>query len=170
MKQTSFEFEEYAESLADRVLRRLTEGPVTKQELIKISHRFSAPIKTLRLQGHTIERIRQEDCNDIYVWRAFVPQTRVTREMQEAYYTTPHWKHTRQQRLEFDDFRCCHCRATSELQVHHWHYDLFAEAIEDLTTLCSICHTRIHENDLVAVHFPRYVPQDIGQRLEDAMQ
>ncbi len=161
-----FDFEQYRESGAKRFLRRLKQGPVRRTDLIAMNHRFSAFVKDLRLKGHTIDRVTDEGREDLYVWRRFVPQIRVTPEMQTAYYRTEHWKRTRAVRLKFDDHKCCHCKSLCVLQVHHWHYDLFAEAIEDLTTLCRTCHARIHETQLVTVHFPRYVPQEIGKRLE----
>lgn len=161
-----FDFEQYRESETERLLRRLKQGPVHRTDLIAMNHRFSAVVKDLRLRGHTIDRVREEGREDLYIWRSFVPQMRVTPEMQDAYYRTEHWRLKRAVRLEFDDHKCCHCKSLRGLQVHHWHYDLFAEVIEDLTTLCRTCHARIHENQLVIVHFPRYVPQEIGKRLE----
>jgi phage terminase large subunit GpA-like protein len=169
MTPTTFAFEQYSESEAERFLRRFKMGPVARSDLIAINHRFSAIVKTLRLQGHEITR-ETGDGEDIYMWRGCTPKVKVTPEMQEFYYTTPHWRETRSNRMRFDECRCCHCRSQRYLQVHHWHYDLFAELIEDLTTLCRPCHTRIHENQLVMVHFPRYVSQEIGQRLTEATQ
>lgn len=170
MTQGTLEFEQYKEFEGERLLRRLYQGSVAKSDLIAMNHRFSAIIKSLRLKGHTIERVVGDGSEDLYVWRCFVPQMKVTPEMQEFYYTTPHWRETRSNRMRFDECTCCHCRSQRYLQVHHWHYDLFAELVEDLTTLCRPCHTRIHENQLVMVHFPRYVSQAIGQRLTEATQ
>ena len=169
MTPTTFAFEQYSESEAERFLRRFKMGPVARSDLIAMNHRFSAIVKTLRLQGHEITR-ETGDGEDIYMWRGCTPKVKVTPEMQEFYYTTPHWRETRSNRMRFDECTCCHCRSQRYLQVHHWHYDLFAELIEDLTTLCRPCHTRIHENQLVMVHFPRYVSQEIGQRLTEATQ
>jgi hypothetical protein len=55
MSQLTIEFTEEdkanAESQADRVLKVLLNGPATSSELKPVTHRFSAAVKLLRLQG-----------------------------------------------------------------------------------------------------------------------
>jgi uncharacterized protein YlaI len=72
---------------------------------------------------------------------------RVTPQMKAAYYMTPHWNKVRMERRARDMSQCVLCSATSDLQCHHVSYDrLFAEPLEDLLTLCSRCHERVHEH------------------------
>jgi 5-methylcytosine-specific restriction endonuclease McrA len=57
---------------------------------------------------------------------------------------SPEWHRKRQQRLKLDHNTCQKCGATSKeyrLEVHHLNYDrLFHERMEDLQTLCILCH------------------------------
>jgi hypothetical protein len=84
MTPTTFAFEQYSESEAERFLRRFKMGPVARSDLIAMNHRFSAIVKTLRLQGHEITR-ETGDGEDIYMWRGCTPKVKVTPEMQEFY-------------------------------------------------------------------------------------
>jgi hypothetical protein len=84
MTPTTFAFEQYSESEAERFLRRFKMGPVARSDLIAMNNRFSAIVKTLRLQGHEITR-ETGDGEDIYMWRGCTPKVKVTPEMQEFY-------------------------------------------------------------------------------------
>jgi len=68
-------------------------------------------------------------------------------------------------RLRLDGLECIFCGFSFSLQVHHWRYELFAERIEDLSTCCDECHTWIHENELIHIHFPHFVTPEIAVRL-----
>lgn len=172
MSQTEFEFTEAdkarAETVAERILAMLQAGPTLSTDLVGITHRFSASIRILRERGYSIAVERMEDHTSLHTLTGYTPMVQVTDEMQAAYYLTLHWQQRRLERKEFDGHRCCWCHSTgvsSPLHVHHWHYDLFNESLEDLMTLCETCHTNMHENNAVRVHFPRYVSQEIADRL-----
>lgn len=152
------------------ILSRLHEGPVTRNELIHVHHRFSAAIQTLREKGHSIGMETPEDGNDIYTWLFYTPMVKVTRQMQEAYYRTPHWQETRLLRYRYDDHKCVLCHGSGTLNCHHWNYQLFAEPLAELMTCCDICHEWLHELENIRVHFPRYVTPAIAVRLNDAVK
>jgi len=172
MIQNAFEFtdddKQRAASNTERVLQLLKRGPAVSTDLIGVTHRFSACVRNLREQGYTITVEKAEGGTSIHTLVSYTPLVEVTDEMKLAYYETEHWFKTRLSRFSLDDFRCCHCRGTDGLQVHHWVYELFAESIEDLVTLCRTCHERIHEYDSVKLHFPKYVSQDVARRLQES--
>lgn len=155
-----------AKTHADRILRRLQQGPALSTELLEFTHRFSASIRTLRVRGYRIDVEKLEDGTSLHSLRGYTPLVEVTEEMQAAYYATEHWVAKRLERMTFDGFRCCHCKSAESLQVHHWAYDLFAEMIEDLMTLCKTCHERMHAYDCVKAHFPEYVTEGIAKRIK----
>lgn len=169
MVQKTLQFSEEesrrAENKTQQVLRMLQEGPVSSVELLTVTHRFSACIHRLKERGYHIVVEKLEDGTSNHFLMAYTPLVEVTNEMKEQYYRTAHWSVKRRERMSFDSFQCRHCMATAELQVHHWKYDLFNEAIHDLVTLCKDCHTRIHEYESVSTHFPRFVTQDIADKL-----
>lgn len=81
----------------------------------------------------------------------------VTPEMKAAYYMTPHWNRVRLERRVHDMSQCVLCSATIDLQCHHMSYArLFNEPLEDLLTLCSRCHGRVH--DECRMKFPSGIP------------
>ena len=99
-----------------------------------------------------------------------MPLIEVTDEMKAAYYETAHWNETRSQRLFKDGFTCRSCMSVTDLQVHHWVYELFEESIEDLMTLCRECHERFHSYDSVKIHFPKYVTCEVANKLKHIPQ
>ena len=52
----------------------------------------------------------------------------------------------RQQILRLDGWRCQSCGAMSNLEVHHREFRSHsgADSEENLITLCTACHTRVH--------------------------
>ncbi len=174
MTQLTLEFTEAEKTRAKnntaRILEMLQAGPVSSTDLIKVTHRFSACINNLRDRGWQIRVDKQDDGTSMHTLVAYVPVAEVTEAMQEAYYQTQHWKLKRNERMQHDEYRCCHCRSRELLQVHHWVYELFAESLEDLVTLCDKCHGRIHEYDCVKLHFPKYVTPEVAQRMTGGAQ
>lgn len=61
------------------------------------------------------------------------------------------WKELRRQVLERDENACVRCGDTYRLTAHHTSYDRVGtpEEIEDLETLCCMCHHREHHEDRV---------------------
>ena len=169
MNQLTLEFTEVEKARAknntDRILAMLQAGPSSSVDLINVTHRFSACVKNLRDRGWQIRVDKQEDGTSIHTLIAYTPLVEVTEAMQDAYYLTEHWKLKRNERMKLDDYRCCHCKSRQLLQVHHWVYELFAESIEDLMTLCDGCHERMHDYDAVKIHFPTFVAPEIAARL-----
>lgn len=148
------------------ILAKLNESPgewVNSKDLIPITHRFSASILNLRERGHRIINRRCDDESFEWLYEGYEPRAAVKEDEQSAYYHSPHWRAKRQERLAFDNYRCCQCHSTTDLHVHHWRYDLFAERLEDLTTLCKVCHAKVH--DELPIHFPRFVSWSIKEKL-----
>ena len=62
----------------------------------------------------------------------------------EDYLRSPAWRHKRERRLKLDGYTCQQCGKTSmdyRLEVHHLTYErLGHERMEDLLTLCILCH------------------------------
>ncbi len=62
----------------------------------------------------------------------------------EEYLRSPEWRRKRARRLKLDRNACQKCGATSKeyrLEVHHLTYErLGDERMEDLQTLCVLCH------------------------------
>ena len=92
-------------------------------------------------------------------------KVRTSPAMESAYYETDHWKETRQRRYEHDGYRCVVCIGHNDcdLQCHHLVYNLFAEKLEELITVCEQHHELIHENSRIG--FPIGVPLPIADRL-----
>ena len=145
------------------ILGMLRDRPHYSNELAEVTHRFSACIHNLREAGHRIT----VDQDKRHTWHGCDELVRVTDEMKAAYYETRHWKNTRANRLAVDDYQCCHCHGRDTLHVHHWYYELFAERVEDLMTLCQNCHEAMHKNDAIKVHFPHFVTAEIAKRIAD---
>ena len=143
-------------------LRERSMNTIELQE--RVGPRPAAYVRQLRSMGYEIDTLKDGNIA-LYALKGFTPNVEVTDEMKAAYYASNHWKLKRTDRLYFDNYRCCNCKRTSELEVHHWHYDLFNESLDDLITFCRECHGRIHEYPNVQVHFPRYVPPGIAARL-----
>ncbi len=59
---------------------------------------------------------------------------------------SPEWARLRKAVLKRDGYKCTHCGAAFNLQVHHIRYPVVwgEEREEDLTTVCDICHRQIH--------------------------
>jgi len=57
------------------------------------------------------------------------------------YYRSPGWYERRNRRLKMDAYRCFNCGRLDSLEVHHRHYDtLGCESMDDVVTLCEVCH------------------------------
>lgn len=172
MSQLTMEFtdeeQQRAKSHAEEILQLLLTGPVSSTRLLKVTHRFSACIKVLRNRGYVIEVEKIEDGTSMHTLTDYVPTVEVTDEWKAAYYASEHWAAKRLERMRFDEWKCCHCRSTQSLQVHHWRYELFSESLEDLVTLCDTCHERIHNYSAVKLSFPSHVSAAIWKHLQPA--
>lgn len=73
------------------------------------------------------------------------PQTDAQSMSYDDYLKTEHWKHVAGQAKVRARHRCQLCNGDGELHVHHRTYErLGNEQPEDLTVLCSNCHTKYH--------------------------
>jgi len=65
----------------------------------------------------------------------------------EKYRESPEWQVRRRAVLKRDNYICQQCKATDvPLEVHHVTYEnIGEEPIEDLVSLCRICHQNIHD-------------------------
>lgn len=162
--QWTAERSERASGIADKVLAALLTGPKSKTQLEVYGPRVAAYIHQLKKRGHSIGADWQ-DGQYVYAYRGRL-NVEVLDAWKAAYYESFHWQACRRDRLIFDRFACTLCGASNtELQVHHWCYELFAEKRDDLQTLCDKCHQRIHDNANVTIHFPHYVTPAIAERL-----
>jgi hypothetical protein len=151
---------------ANLTLEWLRRGDWNTLQLIeRVGPRPAAYVEQLRNKGYIIDSWIDNTGTSAYSLKGYDERIEVTEAMQSRYYKTSHWSRTRFSRMQHDGFQCCHCRSTDDLQVHHWAYDLFCEDVEDLVTLCRVCHERIHKYPNVKVHFPRWVIPDIAARL-----
>ena len=63
----------------------------------------------------------------------------------DAYLKSSIWSQKRQQTLQRDNYACVECGRHTDLNVHHIRYsNIFNEQPADLLTLCSDCHTALH--------------------------
>src|SRR5689334_9759966 len=64
----------------------------------------------------------------------------------QEYLASERWRQLRREALQRDGWACRVCADTSKLNVHHRrnprHWG--TETIDDLTTLCRVCHERYH--------------------------
>ena len=81
-----------------------------------------------------------------YIQAQNIPNTRkFSRNAYNTHLKSRKWKLLRQQRLEKDNYKCVVCDYTDSLQMHHLNYENFGnETIEDIITLCEICHKDAH--------------------------
>ena len=64
----------------------------------------------------------------------------------DAYLKSSTWSQKRQQALQRDNYACVECGRHTDLNVHHIRYNnIFNEQSADLLTLCSDCHTALHD-------------------------
>lgn len=164
------EEKERAENKADIILEMLQRGPVLSTELLPVTHRFSACVHMLKKRGYQIDVEKLDDGTSLHRLIAFRPTKAVSDDLKLAYYASEHWKTTRAARMQFDEWCCCFCRSVVSLQVHHWKYDLFNESIEDLATLCDVCHERMHQYSSVKLSFPSHVSVEVFNRLQALQQ
>lgn len=59
-------------------------------------------------------------------------------------YALPGWKSVRNSILERDGQRCTVCGGEQDLHIHHLDRDPTNDDPANLTTLCGICHARVH--------------------------
>jgi len=63
------------------------------------------------------------------------------------YYDSDEWCKIRRQVMKRDGNRCMICNSSRNLTVHHRTYIRFGqEGLDDLTTICYICHGVIHKS------------------------
>jgi len=57
-----------------------------------------------------------------------------------------YWRQIKKARKALDNHQCTQCSSTEDLTVHHITYErLGKEDINDLITLCKVCHVNIHK-------------------------
>lgn len=62
------------------------------------------------------------------------------------YLKTPEWKKKSIDRKKIDEYRCQMCGKPYDLNVPHITYiHVYHEPMDDLITLCSCCHKKVHE-------------------------
>jgi hypothetical protein len=149
------------------MIARLKLGPLSTYDAERLVHRGQAVIHQLTNEGHRIS-LEPVDGVDHYVYRGFVANVKLSKDQQQAYYDSTHWKTIAAARKALDGYRCRQCHTTQDLETHHWRYNLFAESVQyDLMTFCRNCHQRIHRAIAGSgVHFPRYVDTATASKIE----
>lgn len=72
------------------------------------------------------------------------------KEQYTEYIHSAEWKAKRRKRLEMDNHICQRCHCPDGNVVHHRTYkNIGHEGMEDLVTLCSWCHKRVHGLDKI---------------------
>jgi 5-methylcytosine-specific restriction endonuclease McrA len=78
------------------------------------------------------------------------------------YLETDHWQATRRRALRYYGYKCHRCLASSQLEVHHKHYNSIGQESHryDLEVLCRDCHQDEHTPMLK----PKALPLKIDTR------
>lgn len=66
----------------------------------------------------------------------------------KEYLLSEKWKQIKEIILKRDNFKCTQCEAEDQLHIHHLTYQHIyneLEHLEDLTTLCEMCHKKQHK-------------------------
>src|SRR5579859_5354533 len=81
-------------------------------------------------------------------------------KLHSLYLKSPEWKQKREVILERDNHKCKYCGSTENLQIHHKSYKNWQNEREDeLITLCSDCHAKIHNKNTLNKN-----PKRLGRR------
>lgn len=87
----------------------------------------------------------------------------------DVYLKSTHWQNMRKKRIDYDGGVCKHCGSDQNLTVHHWTYENIGdERIEDLITLCTDCHERLHEV-FAGITFGSHEANEAIQAAEEAL-
>lgn len=63
------------------------------------------------------------------------------------YLRSDEWRELKRKVLQRDGYKCRNCGSSVGLQVHHKSYDRFGgESLDDLITLCVVCHKGVEHN------------------------
>lgn len=94
-----------------------------------LSEQFNSQARAARMGQHTDERAE---------WQAWYNE----------YLNSPAWAQRRIEVLRRDQRICQGCRKRKATEVHHLTYaHVGNEFLFELTSLCSVCHERIHADD-----------------------
>ena len=124
-------------------LRKILEGVISAEES---EWHFTKPLFSQGKKNLQVQRIKK---------KILLPQKKEIKRV--LTYTQqladPRWKSKRQAILTRDKFCCANCGTNLSLHIHHIKYTGYAwEAPdEDLITLCSVCHRRVHNGTLEIV-------------------
>ena len=79
----------------------------------------------------------------------------------DAYLKSSIWSQKRQQTLQRDNYACVECGRHTDLNVHHIRYtNIFHEQPADLLTLCSDCHTALHNRVGYPITYNDYMTKE----------
>lgn len=66
--------------------------------------------------------------------------------VKKDYLASTQWKQKRKEVFKHYGYKCYSCGSTSNLEVHHEHYNTFTEeSVHDLKPLCRSCHQLLHD-------------------------
>lgn len=85
-----------------------------------------------------------QDRNDTFT--QIVNPMYMTAEDKQIYLKSVEWQKLRTLVFTRDNYTCQSCGSKSSLNAHHITYeDLGMESLDQLTTLCTTCHTALHK-------------------------
>lgn len=164
MTDKSREFHESKGRIVLYLLRRSADG-LTKHDyerhIVKGGTRLAPAIEMLRnahgfeisgdgRKGTKDKKIQPYKLEDRWQSPTLVA---VEDKHKNAYYETDHWKDLKVNREHLDYGACVSCKGTEDLRCHHVRYNLFAENLTELLTVCDEHHEVMHSSARLA--FPR---------------
>ena len=114
------------------------EGSIEEQELIEHIH---------KLYGKPDEPVFSPDYDRTPDFTTVLKPSGqfMSVEAKRNYLLSPEWQKLRTQVFTRDNYTCQSCGSSESLNCHHTTYKrLGFEKLSDLTTLCTTCHTELH--------------------------
>ena len=121
---------------------------------LKDAAAFESVCRETRPSRCDMENIRTIDANGWY----------------SSYLQSEHWQEKRKEAHRRFGGECRACCSTTDLQVHHRHYQTLGEenVIRDLLLLCSVCHYGIHRDHDIKP--PKVEPLGLLKRIQSCVQ
>ena len=86
------------------------------------------------------------DRTPTFIFQTLYPNQFMSAEQKQEYLHSPEWQQLRALVFTRDKHTCQLCGSQSALNAHHITYEHFgAESLDQLTTLCTTCHTALHK-------------------------
>ena len=113
------------------------------ESITKPNYHFKPKPQTFRTKHTGIHDDLFGNLTPIKEWRADIF---MSAEDKQAYMLSEEWQKLRTLVFIRDDHTCQSCGSTSSLNCHHTDYSMLgAESLDQLTTLCTTCHTALRK-------------------------